>query len=77
MPGRLQGLEGFDWTASLRSAHPVPVLNDAQAALLGEARLGAAAGSRNVVLLTLGTGVGGAAMVDGHLCAATSVGPGI
>src|SRR3712207_8783686 len=28
---------------------------------------GAAAGSRNVMLLTLGTGVGGALMVDGHL----------
>jgi len=46
---------------------PVPVLNDAHAALLGEAWLGAARGFRNVFLLTLGTGVGGAAMVDGRL----------
>jgi glucokinase len=35
--------------------------------LLGEAWLGAARGFSNVFLLTLGTGVGGAAMVDGRL----------
>src|SRR5437667_12212117 len=33
MPGRLQGLEGLDWTDFLGAAHPVPVLNDAHAAL--------------------------------------------
>jgi glucokinase len=43
------------------------VLNDAQAALLGETWQGPARGARNVMLLTLGTGVGGAAMVDGRL----------
>lgn len=67
MPGRLFGLEGLDWTNYLGAAQPVRVLNDAHAALLGEAWLGAARGLRNVCLLTLGTGVGGAAMVDGHL----------
>src|SRR5882762_885673 len=41
MPGRLQGLEGLDWTSFLRTARPVPVLNDAHAALLGEAWMGA------------------------------------
>jgi glucokinase len=45
----------------------VPILNDAQAALLGEVRAGAARGERNCILLTLGTGVGGAVMCDGHL----------
>ena len=45
----------------------VPVLNDAHAALLGEAWLGAARGFQNVFMLTLGTGVGGAAIVDGRL----------
>ena len=45
----------------------MPVLNDAQAALLGETWLGAARNSKNAFLLTLGTGVGGAAMVDGRL----------
>ncbi|MBK9139420.1 MAG: ROK family protein [Verrucomicrobia bacterium] len=67
MPGRLAGLEGLDWTHFLASDTPVPVLNDAQAALLGEVWLGAARGAANAILLTLGTGVGGAAMVDGHL----------
>jgi glucokinase len=45
----------------------VPVLNDAQAALVGETWCGAARGSRNALMLTLGTGVGGAAMVDGRI----------
>jgi glucokinase len=67
MPGRLQGLEGLNWTQHLGAARPVPVLNDAHAALLGEAWLGAARGFRNVFMLTLGTGVGGAAIVDGRL----------
>ena len=67
MPGRLIGLEGLDWARFLESPHPIPVLNDAHAALLGEAWVGAARGLRNVFMLTLGTGVGGAAMVDGHL----------
>ncbi len=67
MPGRLDGLVGLDWTDYLKAAAPVKVLNDAHAALLGEVWLGAAKGFANVIMLTLGTGVGGAAMVDGRL----------
>ena len=67
MPGRLKGLAGLDWTQHLKSTTPVPVLNDAQAALLGEVWLGAGKSFTNVIMLTLGTGVGGAAMVDGRL----------
>jgi len=67
MPGRLQGLEGLDWTEFLGATRPIPVLNDAHAALLGEAWRGAANGFQNVIMLTLGTGVGGAAIVDGRL----------
>ena len=67
MPGRLQGLEGLNWTEYLDARGEVPVLNDAHAALLGEAWIGAAAGMRDVIMLTLGTGVGGAAIVDGRL----------
>src|ERR1051325_2461452 len=67
MPGRLRGLEGLNWTKFLAARRPVPVLNDAHAALVGEAWLGAARGFQNVILLTLGTGVGGAAMVDDRL----------
>ena len=67
MPGRLPGLEGLVWRKFFKTAHPLPVLNDAQAALMGEVWRGAARGSRNAILLTLGTGVGGAALVDGRL----------
>lgn len=67
MPGRLLGLERLDWTDYLASPRPIPILNDAHAALLGEVWRGAARGLRDVMLFTLGTGVGGAAMVDGHL----------
>ncbi len=46
---------------------PCHLLRDTQAALLGERCRGAARGRRNALLLTLGTGVGGAALVDGRL----------
>ncbi len=65
MPGRMQGLEGLDWPALLQ--REVRVLNDAQSALLGELWLGAARGCRDVILLTLGTGVGGAVVSGGRL----------
>jgi glucokinase len=68
MQGRLAEIQGYDWNRCLRPrSGQVPVLNDAHAALLGEVWQGAAKDCRNVILLTLGTGVGGAAMVDGHL----------
>ena len=67
MPGRLDGLVGLVWSQYLETPFRVPVLNDAHAALLGEVWQGAARGCDNVIMLTLGTGVGGAAMVDGRL----------
>jgi glucokinase len=67
MPGRLDGLEGLDWAQFLGRTDCVPVLNDGHAALLGETWTGAARGCRDAILLTLGTGVGGAALVDGQL----------
>lgn len=45
----------------------VTIVNDANAAVLGEQRVGAAAGFRDVLLFTLGTGVGGGVMIDGEL----------
>lgn len=65
MPGRLHGLEGLIWKDVF--GLPTVVMNDAHAALLGEFWQGAARGMQNVLMLTLGTGVGGAAMVDGRL----------
>ncbi len=67
MQGRMSSVQGLDWTDYLQMEQIVPMLNDAHAALLGEAWIGAAMGCRNVMLLTLGTGVGGGALVDGRL----------
>jgi len=67
MRGRLNGLEGLVWTDFLETPALVFVLNDAHAALLGELWQGAAKGYCNVILLTLGTGVGGAVLADGRL----------
>jgi len=63
MPGRLQGLENFVWTGYLDTE--TYVLNDAIAAMMAEARFGAAKNRKNAVMLTLGTGVGGAVLIDG------------
>lgn len=46
---------------------PVSVTNDANAAALGECFCGAGSGYRNVVFVTLGTGVGGGILLDGAL----------
>jgi len=46
---------------------PVWVDNDANAALLAEAHSGAAAGALHAVMLTIGTGIGGAVLADGRL----------
>jgi glucokinase len=67
MQGRLEEVQGLKWTEFLGRKRFVPLLNDAQAALLGEVWKGAAAGARNAILITLGTGVGGAIMCDGRI----------
>ncbi len=46
---------------------PVVVDNDANAAALGEAVFGAGAGSREMLMLTLGTGVGGGVVCGGRV----------
>jgi glucokinase len=46
---------------------PAFVDNDANAALLAEHAFGAARGARHAVMLTIGTGIGGALVVDGRL----------
>ena len=45
----------------------VKIANDANVAALGEAKFGAAKGFENVVMLTLGTGVGGGVVAEGML----------
>lgn len=46
---------------------PVKVVNDANAAALGEMSHGGGKGCDNLVMITLGTGVGGAVITDGKL----------
>ena len=47
----------------------VYIANDANAAALAEALVGAAKGTRNSVMITLGTGVGGGVIIDGTIFA--------
>ena len=46
---------------------PVGAVNDGSGAALAELRLGAGRGASNLVMLTLGTGVGGGVVIDGEL----------
>lgn len=68
LPGDLHFLEG-QLLADVIGAGDLPLCadNDARTALVAEVLWGAARGKRNVVLLTLGTGVGGAVLVDGAI----------
>src|SRR5208282_5367136 len=66
LPGDLNFLESL-LLRELAEMDGLPVCadNDARTALVGEVLWGAARGRRNVLMLTLGTGVGAAALVDG------------
>ncbi len=52
---------------SRRLTAPCYLINDAQATLLAESRAGAARGCRDVVLVAVGTGIGGALLTNGQL----------
>jgi glucokinase len=60
-------LEGIDFRdhMSERFSLPVAIDNDANAAAIAEWKVGAGRGTRNLVLLTLGTGIGGGLILDG------------
>ncbi|MDX6551986.1 MAG: glucokinase [Gaiellales bacterium] len=62
-------LENLDFAREMSSRLGVPVAvdNDANVACLAEARSGAARGASHVVMLTLGTGVGGGLLLNGRL----------
>jgi glucokinase len=62
-------LAGVDLRDRLSDRFAVPVLieNDGNAAAVAEHRFGAARGARHVVMLTLGTGVGGGLILDNRL----------
>ena len=46
---------------------PIRIINDANAATLGEAKFGAGKDYNNLIMITLGTGVGGGIYLDGKI----------
>jgi glucokinase len=60
----LAGVDVRAWAEKAFGA-PCDIENDARAALVGETVHGVAAGARDAVLVTIGTGIGTAAMMDG------------
>lgn len=69
LSGGFVDLSTVDLVAGIErpTGRPVVIDNDATMALIAEAAIGGAAGARHVVLLTLGTGVGGAILEDGRI----------
>jgi glucokinase len=65
----LPALNNFGLKAALEEKFSWPVIleNDANAAAVGEMWMGAARGFRDVISVTLGTGVGGGIILDGKL----------
>ncbi|HEX6659929.1 MAG TPA: ROK family protein, partial [Ilumatobacter sp.] len=65
----LDGVADFDVAGGLRAQIecPVRVDNDATCAALAEWRLGAGRGSDDIILVTLGTGIGGGVVAGGAL----------
>ncbi len=62
---KLLGIEGLIWGDYL--GRKVTVLNDAHAALIAESSVGAGIEFKNILMITLGTGIGGGIMIDGKL----------
>jgi glucokinase len=62
-------LAGIDFRDHLTSRFGLPaaIENDANAAALAEHRLGAGRGTQQMIMLTLGTGIGGGLILDGKL----------
>lgn len=72
------GWEPFNIPEALRAYIDVTVkaANDANAAAFGEMRQGGGRGYRNLVAVTLGTGVGGGIIVDGNILTGAAGGGG-
>ncbi|MCF7944580.1 MAG: ROK family protein [Spirochaetia bacterium] len=67
MPERLTDIQGLNWSSLLDFSGTIYAINDAKAAFLAEIQSEELKNKKNICMLTLGTGVGGAAMVDGIL----------
>ena len=71
--GKIPHYEGAQIKHDMEAAFGVPVfaLNDANAAALGECFAGRAKGVQNVLMVTLGTGVGGGIVLGGKIFGGT------
>lgn len=67
--GNIRNYEGAQIKKDLEIKYNVKttVINDANAAILGELFLGRAKGYKNVIMITVGTGVGGGIVVNGEI----------
>ena len=63
------GVFNVEETLSELTGFPVKAANDANVAALGELWQGAGKGAKNIVMVTLGTGIGGGVIIDGHIVA--------
>jgi glucokinase len=68
-PYTLPGWDGMDIVTPLRESFRVPARleNDADAAAVGEGQFGAGRHANPLVMVTLGTGVGGALLINGAI----------
>lgn len=71
--GKIPNYEGTEIKRVLEERFHVPVwaLNDANAAALGECFAGRGKGKKNVIMVTLGTGVGGGIVLNGQVYGGT------
>ena len=71
--GKIPHYEGSQIKREMEAEFGVPVfaLNDANAAALGECFIGRAKGVENVLMITLGTGVGGGIVLGGRIFGGT------
>lgn len=73
-PPNLPGWDGIPITSMLteRFGIPATLCNDANACALAEWRFGAGQGTRNMVFMTFGTGLGAGLILDGRLYSGTN-----
>lgn len=88
MPGRITpegvilwspnfpNIEGYSFTENLGTliGAPIWMQNDVNVAALGEFQFGAGRDVKSLVMLTLGTGIGGGIILDGHLWSGVNAG---
>ncbi len=69
LSGGILNLAGLDFVRRLEASlgKPVVIENDCSMALIAEMRIGGAKGYRNVAMLTIGTGIGGAVAHAGRI----------